>query len=147
MTAQIFTGGAWRTITSGKIYLGGAWRTITRGQVYKGGGWKDGPAFVPPLSASASPSDATGTASGHFAANVASNYVTVTPVGGLAPFTYSWAAGSGITAAYPTSANTYFSKYLSPFQETIADATCTVTDSLGTTATATVSVDLVHEGS
>jgi hypothetical protein len=146
VTAQIFTGGAWRTITSGKIYIGGAWRTITRGSVYKGGSWKDGPAFVPPLSATASPSDAFGSTTGHFGATVTSNNVTVMPVGGLGPFTYSWAVGSGITASNPTGATTSFSKYLTPFSETIASATCTVTDSLGSTATAEVSIDLVHEG-
>lgn len=146
MTAQIFTGGTWRTITSGKVYLGGAWRTITRGSVYKGGAWKDGPAFIPPLSASASLAEVFGSTSGHFGQTVTSNNVTVTPVGGLGPFTYSWAVGSGITATNPAGATTAFSKFQAPFSETIADATCTVTDSLDSTATADVEVDLVHEG-
>lgn len=145
MTAKVFIGGTWRTITSGKIYLGGAWRTITRGQVYKGGGWKDGPTFVPPLSAAVS-GDAYGAATGKFGQIVTSNYVTVMPVGGLAPFTYSCSVGSGITASNPASATTQFSKYLTPFQETIAEATFTVTDSLGSTASASAQVDLVHEG-
>lgn len=146
MTAQAFVGGAWVTLRRGQVRVGGAWRNLTRVKVYKGGQWRDGPIFVTPLSASASPSDVSGSASSLGGTTVTSGYATATPSGGLAPFTYSWSVGGGLTITNPASATTAFSKFLSPTQEILTDGTCTVTDALGSTAQAIVGVDLINEG-
>lgn len=147
MTSRVrFIGGAWRTAKARKKYIGGAWRTATRRMIYIAGAWHNAETYVLPLSASASPTDASGTATGKGNLTITTNTVTVTPIGGLAPFSYSWSASPGITITNPGNATTAFSKLMSPFQETIASATCTITDALGTTATADVSIDITHGG-
>lgn len=76
--------------------------------------------------------------------------VTVTPVGGTAPYTYAWSYVSGTTATVtsPTAASTTFSRSAS--SSTGAGSSyngvyrCTVTDSLSNTATVDVTVTTTH---
>lgn len=147
MSGHPFIGGAVRTLSSAKARIGGSLRTLTRGVAYKSDAIRPIVTFTLPLAASASPSDVFGSVSGFGGQTVTSGYTTVTPTGGLAPFTYNWPVGSGMTPTNPTNATTAFSKFLLPGQDLIADAPCTVTDALGSTAIATVGVYLINEGS
>ena len=97
----------------------------------------------PPMSASASPSATSGFAIGVSA--ITTNSTTVTPTGGTGPYTHAWTLLSrdhpttDPTANSPTSATTTFTQtnvmaggfYTAEFLDT-------VTDSLGATATVTV---------
>lgn len=102
------------------------------------------------LSASANPSTVTGTRGsfGPSALVVTSNNTTVTPAGGVGPFTYAWthrSGDSGVNINAPTSATTAFYMSMPAGSSTFADFTCTVTDTAsGATATAVVGVYLYH---
>jgi hypothetical protein len=90
-----------------------------------------------PFSASVSPGYATGAAK----VNITTNSVTVTPNGGVAPYSYAWTyvSGDAFTVLSPTSATT-------AFRSTSASEgvyKCTVTDSTpGTPLTASVNVGI-----
>lgn len=155
MTMLTRLGGEWKTITASKVYVSGAWRTIVAIKIYAGGAWRDVANFTPPatggggggggtLAAVAEPSPCTG-----FAANsvVTTEPCTITPSGGLAPYTYAWSIISGTaTIASPTSATTTFQKTGVPLGLTReATARCAVTDSLGTSTTVTVSLSFEHD--
>jgi len=131
--------GAWKELSSGKVRVGNAWKTVTQGKIYVGGAWKDLLGFTPALSLSASPSTAIGSATYGFGPAV-TNSVTVTPTGGLAPYTYSWARVSGTigSAGSPTAATTVFGGDPNPDYVASSTFRCTCTDSLGNTATADV---------
>lgn len=130
-----YTGGAWRSVGRADVYVDGQWRRLTRSEQYVGGAWETGDRFLIPLTASA-----TSEVTGFGYITVITNPATVTPAGGLGPYTYSWARISGTygTANSPTSATTTF--YATPPSNTIQTSVfrCTVTDSLGSTATADV---------
>jgi hypothetical protein len=137
---RVRTGGAWRPVTSGRVRVNNAWRTLTRAMVYHDGAWRDGAVFTPPLSLALNSGSA-------FAFTVppgtaVTDPITATPTGGLGPFTYSWTriAGSVGTAATPNSATTTFSQFMGASETVSATFRCTVTDSLGSTATAEVEV-------
>lgn len=143
---QRFIGGVWRTATGRKRYIGGAWRTATRRKIYKGGAWHDAESYAPAFSASASPSAVSGTVSNPSPSIVSSDYVTVTPIGGLAPYTYSW-DGGGATPTAPANATTSFYKTgVVPGGSFETSAGCTIADSLGATTTVSVPVSLFNEG-
>jgi len=143
MNPDIRAGGSWHTLTRGGINRGGAERTLTRGEIYKGGAWHALFTFVTPLTATASPGEVFGGGSSHTPIAITTNSTTVTPSGGLGPYTYSW---SGSQPAYPTNATTYFTETVAPFGEILTGSVCTVTDSLGHTATATVDIDVSNDG-
>jgi hypothetical protein len=106
--------------------------------VFHDGAWRNGAVFVPPLSLAVSPSDTGG---GNFVpGTITTGSVTATPTGGLAPFTYAWTRLSGDPAnpTAPTNATTSFSLFANDPASFSAVFRCTVTDSLGTTATADV---------
>lgn len=71
---------------------------------------------------------------------------TVTPTGGLAPYTYAWTwsvGGTSITIGSPSSATTTFNNGSMTSGSTLTGtAKCTVTDALGQTCIATVAVSL-----
>lgn len=101
------------------------------------------------LNAFASPPSVSGTQGsfGPGSLTITSNAVTAAPVGGVAPYAYSWAYSSGdtgITITSASSASTAFSKSLALGIEVAADFTCVVTDVNGATAIASVSVSLNH---
>lgn len=145
MNPDLRVGGSWRSIHRAEMFRGGSWRTLTRGEIYKGAAWHPLFTFVSPMTASASPSDVNGYQSSLIPTTVTSGYTTVTPSGGLGPYTYSW-AGAGLSITNPTSATTAFYATVSPGGDLFTSATCTVTDSLGSTATANVGVDLQNTG-
>ena len=139
MRARI--GGAWTTPSTAKAYIGGTWQTPRNAKAYVSGAWRDVATFVPPLSLTASPDGFYG--AGRYTAN--SQPLTATPTGGLAPFTYAWAVVSSsraVTIGSPTSATTVVSGYVGTAYIITITLSCTVTDSLGSTATATVSGEL-----
>jgi len=74
---------------------------------------------------------------------------TVTPTGGLGPYTFSWAftsGGTGITIVSPGSPVTAFSTTGLGTGSTVSGtATCTVTDSLSQTTTVAVPVSISNE--
>lgn len=145
MNPDLRVGGSWRSIHRAEMFRGGSWRTLTRGEIYKGAAWHPLFTFVSPLTASVSPSSADGSVSSITTALVTSNIVTVTPSGGLGPYTYSW-SNPGVTASGPTNAVTSFSDPLAPAHISSTTATCTVTDSLGATVNVVVPVYLENTG-
>jgi len=143
MNPDIRVGGSWHSITRGELYRGGSWRTLTRGEIYKGGAWHALFTFVLPMTALASPPSAFGDGGSKHGVTVTSGSVTVTPTGGLGPYTYDW-TGSDVSVSFPHSATTNFSAFVLSEAEVDGFASCTVTDSLGVTAATGVSVTLVN---
>ena len=137
-----FIAGAWRSPNRGEVQVGGTWRRLTRAEAYIAGQWRTAVTFILPLAATANPNSVAGYGSARKPTQVASGFTTATPSGGLGPYSYSWAIISGdpVTISTPTSATTNFRG-----ANANSVARCTVTDSLGSTATCDVSVTLVFE--
>lgn len=135
---DVRVGGAWESPDRAEAYKDGAWRTLQYGEAYYSGAWRQIATFVPALSVAISPTTASATGS-----TVTTNSVTATPTGGLGPFTYAWTlvSNSGVTSPAITSPSTAATRFTgSPTDGHSGTATfrCTVTDSLGTVATADV---------
>lgn len=131
---KINVGGVWKPVTALRVNVAGAWKNVTKVRVNVGGVWKDAGTYLTALSATindAAPSGRT------FGTNpVSTNVVTVTPSGGLAPYTYSWALISGRgSPESPTMASTRFSEYVDDYGTAVGLFRCTVTDALGATVT------------
>lgn len=95
--------------------------------------------YVPPFSASASPTYASSQQRPN-GTYPPTNSTTVTPVNGTAPYSYYWTVDSpSVTIESPTSATTRF--FSSETQQPIA--TCTVTDAIGQTTQTSVNVDFI----
>lgn len=78
---------------------------------------------------------------------VPSNSVTVTPIGGTAPYTHAWTLVSGHSAILPvapTAATTYFEATIGKNQEKHAVYRDTITDALAATTTVDIVVDLSY---
>lgn len=140
--------GSWRT--AGDIYarVSGVWRKVTGVRVHSGGSWLSVPGFVAPFTATA-PTEDSGyqTTNKPIFATVVSNGVTITPAGGVSPYTYAWTRLSGsslITATSPTMAFTQFSARIA---NTTVSATFgwVATDANGATASGLVFVSLQVE--
>lgn len=139
MTAnfKVLNAGTLRTITRGYVRQAGVLRQLKTAKVMDGGVLRTVGIFVQPLALSITPTtvlgiaDATGTATTGTAQAV--------PAGGFSPYTYLWSHVSGVTATIlsPTLASTAFRRVLGVEFET-AVFRCTVTDSVGGTAQATV---------
>lgn len=146
-----FIGGAWRTITKAEAYIAGKWRTLTNGEAYIDDAWSQVASFIPPLSVSINPGTAYGFASPlkPIAMTVTTDFLRATPAGGKAPFTYAWSitshTGSLPTIGYPSSAQTNASATVARDSEQTATTRVTVTDALGSTATATGSFDFINQ--
>lgn len=150
---DVFLGGAWSSPSTAEAYVSGAWRTLQYGEAYIGGTWRTVANFSPATPAPPGGGTSGGGGGGSLALSVSptsltvfgrfssltSGSITVTPSGGLAPYTYAWSilgadAPSSLTA--PTFATTAINCIV-PSEE-VAYATtiqCVVTDSLGVTAT------------
>lgn len=137
------TGGAWKEVSGGRVRVAGAWKNLVRIRARVAGAWKDVAVFVQPLTASASPAAETAIQNGAGAATTSP--VTVTPAGGIGPYTYSWVriTGTGGTIASPTSASTTFTRIMGDGEIATNVFRCTVTDSLASTATVDVSVEFI----
>lgn len=140
---KIRAGSQWREILTGKAYINGAWRTLAIGKAYVGGAWRDIADFVAPLSLEITPSFGAWTGT----STVTTGAHTATPTGGLAPFTYAWVklSGDAISITSPTHAVTTFSGNVDSGDLT-AVFRCTVTDSLGTTATDDLNMSIALRG-
>lgn len=98
------------------------------------------------FSASYAPSSAYG--SDTAPAFITTNTVTVTPVGGTAPYTYAWTiTGANISINSPTAATTAFTSVSQVGVDVFLsqNATCTVTDSLLATTQCVVGVAMYGE--
>lgn len=130
---QVRIGGAWVSPKNAKAFISGAWRTLIRGKAYVSGAWRDCATFVQPMSVALS---------GTMRSNTQTcGPLTATPTGGLGPFSYAYSVTSPpslVTVASPTSATSYF--YSSTTRQFAASILCTVTDSLGTVATASANI-------
>lgn len=130
---KVNIGGSLKPVTSAKINVAGALKVMSRVRHNVAGALKDGASFYVALSASASPNPAYGTA---VANPVYSSAVTVTPSGGYAPYTYSWAKIAGVgSITSSTSATTTFYASVAPDTPTDGVFRCTITDSHSSTFT------------
>lgn len=140
---RINTGGAWRTVRGGNVRVGNEWRPIVRVRAYIGGAWRDAANFASVVTLSASPLEVEGIRFGFGV--VVTDAATVTPSGGLAPFTYAWTGVSGVgTPSNPTSATTTFTHAPGSGETETGVFQCQVTDSLGQTATAQVTATFIN---
>ena len=140
--SKVRISGAIKDVSGGKAMLGGLVKSLSRVAYSDGTNVVDLATFSPPMSAAASFDSATGSTSGDSTATT--NSITVTPTGGTAPYTYAWTKTSGDgTVVSPTKATTRFSQFL--YNNTAASGVflCTVTDSLGATATASVNASFI----
>ena len=132
--------GAWGDVTKARAYVDGAWRELNEAQAYQSGAWRIAAEFVDDLSLTISPPSAVGNVLGSgFAVTLP---VTALPAGGRGPFTYQWTFVSGTQGALssPLPASTTFSLFLTSGSNASAVYNCAVTDSLGSLASANVSV-------
>jgi hypothetical protein len=144
MTVQVRKGGTWRTITSAKVFASGAWRDVIAIKVYKAG-WRTvftgsssggGGSASLSLNLSTTSLSAVGNSS-----VLTTGSVTVTPTGGLAPYTYRWSFtvvdgnATWDIDSETTATTTVTGSGLTPNITAHATAHVVVTDSNGVTAT------------
>jgi hypothetical protein len=141
-----FVTGAWKTPGRAETLIGGVWRRITRAEIYVSGSWRQCLTFTTPFSFSVTPY-VSGSASPAKPIRqvVTTDTAYAMPVGGTAPFTYSWSA-SGVTINKPTSSFTTFTATLNAGQELSGFATVTCVDATGQTASGTVEYYLYNDG-
>ena len=149
---KLFLGGAWRDITAGQIFISGSWHKLASAQQYNGGQWRTIANFTPPgtggggggsMTLKVSPNPCGSTTN---STTISTPFCTVTPFGGLAPYTYSWTATNGARANTPTQASCNFTMMgVAQFNEVDAIATCVVKDSLGVTASISVNLFFDHD--
>lgn len=147
MPTKIRQGGAWRTITGCKVFKGGSWRSIKAIKVYSDGAWRDVGNFTVgggDLNLTLSNSSVTRSAR---LTTIGSTIVIASPTGGQTPYTYAWTKQSGdaISAMTPSNAGTAFQASGMAILETrTAVFRCTVTDTLGSSEHADVSVTITR---
>lgn len=152
MTQEAYIGGAWREVSYGEVYLFGAWRRLLYGEAYIGGNWVNIAAYTSPLTVTITPASTNGSSGDNSPVSVVTPNVTASVSGGLAPYTYAWTnvvngGGTASSAIQPTMATTAFIKPSVPAATGYTDTLrVTVTDSLGRTGTADISVDFVNVG-
>ena len=140
--SKVRVSGALKDISGGKVMFGDALKALSRVAYYDGTNVVDLATFSPPMTAAASFDSATGSTSGDSTATT--NSITVTPTGGTAPYTYAWTKTSGDgTVVSPTKATTRFSQFLENNTAASGVFLCTVTDSLGATASDSVTANFI----
>lgn len=150
MTLSLRTADAVRTVSAIKLLAGGSLRPAKTLKMMRGGSLVVVANFGPSagtLSAAASPDYVMGSSYSSRPASVTSTPATVTPAGGVGPYSYAWAqtSGPGMTITAQGQATTSFRSNV--YRNTIlATFACTVTDASGAVATCDVTVELTHEG-
>lgn len=138
---QIRRNGAWAPLSTGKAYVNGAWRTLVNGKGYIGGSWRSIVSFVQTLTLTVNNDSRVVTST------TISGTDFATPEGGLAPISYSWSlvSSSGLSSISLTGTATAIVTVNAtliggPGSSGSANLSCTATDSLGHSATATGSL-------
>ena len=141
MTMHALNGGTWRTITLPSVRVAGVWTAVSEGWTRVSGVWQQFYSAAA-MTAAIAPTLAYGARFGIGTATT--NSVTCTPTAGTSPFTYAWTRVSGdiFTVTSPTAATTTFSKTVAPGAIYTGVYRCTITDSLGATASATASTEV-----
>jgi len=147
MSFNLKVGGTWQELASLWAKVSGTWQQVQSAWVKVSGTWQQ--VYIN-FTASASDTTPSGSASGPSSSGlVTSNSTTVTPVGGTAPYTYSWvllggAATSGpFDPSAPTAATTAWSETIGDLDPDITEVwRCTVTDDDSNTTTVDVTVTL-----
>ena len=137
--------GAFKEVPGGIARAGGAWKNLVRIRAYIGGAWKEVATFVQPLTATVSPAV---TAANRIGAGTATTSpVTITPSGGIGPYTYSCVrvTGTGGTVTSPSSATTTFRRLMGNGEVVTNVFRWTVTDAMASTITGDCTVDFVSE--
>lgn len=145
MPLKVVVGAAEKEAVRADIYVGTAKKRVTRIECYDGSAWKLVQSFAPPISLSVTPS-VSGTGNSTGVTLITSSTAYATPTGGTSPYTYAWTkvGGDTMTATNPTSASTAFRLGVGPGDSKSATYRCTVTDSLGQTASGTVNITLTN---
>jgi hypothetical protein len=141
MTMLSRIGGEFKTITGAKVFAGGAMRTIVAIKGFIDGAWRDLANFTVEPEVSGFTVSAPSSVSAVAAlSSIQTDLVTLTPSGGLAPYTYAWTA-LGVTISRPSSASTRFTATQMQFEEEReVTATCVVNDALGSTVIVTIPI-------
>jgi len=135
--------GALRSITRLSVRVGGVLRSLKTLKIMDNGSLRTVAVFVPPISLTISPPEASGFVQSPGPTTVTSIPASATPTGGTAPYSYAWTrTGSAIlnnaSAASVTVSETLFESDSSGL------LSCTVTDALGQSASASSSYILSH---
>lgn len=132
MSVYAKVGGVWKNVGTDSSRLSGAWKTIVGGWTRVSGTWKR--IIGTDLSASATNHNPVGFA---FPGNVATtDFTTVNPSGGVAPYTYAWSYVSGDAAIFlfgsSTSATVRWRRGISSISDFFTAVwNCRVTDATG----------------
>lgn len=142
MPVRIMTSGGLRTIQRLRVMHFGQLRTVKTLKVMDNGSLRLVGNFYSDVVASISPSSAYGTSTGGLATT---NSVTASASGGLFPYTYSWSRISNDNPGTPFAVNpSLATTTFRGMPDGKATFRVTVTDSLGTQATADVVASFVN---
>lgn len=147
MSTNLKIGGSWETVTKLFAKIAGSWEQVQTAWIKVAGSWEQ--VYIN-FTASASDTTPSGADSGFSQTGpVTSNVITITPVGGTAPYTYAWAIVGGasssgpFTATAPTGVATAFTNVCDTDDiDNNEQWRCTVTDDDGNETTVTVTVTL-----
>ncbi len=140
MTISVRVGGTVRPISTIKLCVQGIVRTVRTVKVMEGGQLRVVYSSAQSLTVGITP---TVMSASSRRLPVVSNYATANPTGGTGPYSYFWTivsvdGGFNTTIESPTFASTRFSMNVLEDEPGIGRFRCTVTDSLGNTASDTV---------
>lgn len=146
MPLKAVIGGVEKGAVRVEVTIGNAQKRVTRIEAWNGSAWKTGQAFVLPMSVTQSSLGTIVTDKIFNLELVISQPVTAVVSGGLAPFTYAWTilSGPGVSASTGNKATTTLRITMGLGNNVFGTARCTVTDSLGTTATVDVPFNLYN---
>lgn len=141
MTLQIRQAGVWKEVQAAYVMTGGTLKRVVEIKGMAGGVLRSLAIFAPPLTVAISPSFASAVGN---SGTLTTNAVTASPTGGQGPFTYAWSVVSyegtlPVVNSPATATTTFRQSGLSLEEDNDCTFRVTVTDSLGTTATANVS--------